>query len=219
MVRIIIYSSQQILARGLESVIDSDPALELTVSCAELAALRLHLANDDADLAVLDVAPDITLAMLHELQNSAPRCKLILWTENIASDFALEALTIGIRGVLRKTLSAEAHLRCLHIVHEGELWLEKSLTDGFRDVRRVKLTLRESQLVSTLVRGLTNKEISYELGITVGTVKVYLSHLFHKSGVKDRFELALQGITNLSMAGISKDHGRLRSMVIEPACR
>jgi len=56
-----------------------------------------------------------------------------------------------------------------------------------------------------LARGLKSKEISGELGITEGTVKVYLSHLFQKSGAKDRFELALQGLKNLGMAGISTD--------------
>jgi len=219
MVRIIIYSDQQILARGLESLIAGDPALELSACCSKLAALKEHLANENADLAVLDLTPEITSAALHELQDLAPECKLILWTNTIASDFALEALTIGVRGVLRKTLPIEAHLQCLHKVHAGELWFEKSLTDSFRDVRRVTLTPRESQLVSMLVRGLKNKEISYELGITEGTVKVYLSHLFQKSGAKDRFELALQGLKNLSMAGISTDQGGLRSLVMEPACR
>jgi len=219
MVRIIIYSDQQILARGLESLIASDPALELSACCSKVTELKVHLANESADLAVLDLTPEITSAELRELQNSAPQCKLILWTNTIGTDFALEALTIGIRGVLRKTLPIEAHLQCLRKVYAGEFWFEKSLTDSLRDVRRVTLTLRESQLVSMLVRGLKNKEISYELGITEGTVKVYLSHLFHKSGAKDRFELALQGIKNLSMAGISADQGGLRSLVMEPACR
>ena len=70
------------------------------------------------------------------------------------------------------------------------------------------------------MRGLGNKEIAYELGITEGTVKVYLSRLFQKSGAKDRFEMALQGLKNLGMAGISTDQqGGLRSLLMEPACR
>jgi DNA-binding NarL/FixJ family response regulator len=220
MVRIIIYSDQQILARGLESLIASDPALELSACCSKVAALREHLANENADLAVLDLTPEITSAELHELQKLAPPCKLILWTNTIASGFALEALTIGVRGVLRKTLPLEAHLQCLHKVSAGELWFEKSLTDSFHDARRVTLSLRESQLVSRLMRGLGNKEIAYELGITEGTVKVYLSRLFQKSGAKDRFEMALQGLKNLGMAGISTDQqGGLRSLLMEPACR
>jgi DNA-binding CsgD family transcriptional regulator len=66
----------------------------------------------------------------------------------------------------------------------------------------VALTKRESQLVSLLSQGLKNKEIATTLTISEGTVKVYLSRLFQKVGVKDRFELALYGLRNLqNMSG------------------
>jgi DNA-binding NarL/FixJ family response regulator len=219
MVHVVVYSDQPILAKGLESLIASDPAFELSACCSNVAALQEHMANEKPDLAVLDLTPEITSAALGVLQDLAPESKLILWTHTISGDFALQALTIGIRGVLRKTLPLEAHRQCLHRVSAGELWFEKSLTDSFRAARRVSLTQRESQLVAMLVRGLKNKEISSELGITEGTVKVYLSHLFQKSGAKDRFELALQGLKNLGMAGISTEgQGGLRSLVMESAC-
>jgi two-component system nitrate/nitrite response regulator NarL len=220
MVRVVVYSDQPILAKGLESVIAADPEFELSANCRNVAALKEHLANENPDLAVLDLTPEVTSAALTELQVLAPECKLILWTHTIAGESALQALTMGVRGVLRKTLSLEAHRLCLHRVSSGDLWFEKSLTDGFRAVRRVRITERESQLVSMLARGLKNKEISNELGITEGTVKVYLSRLFHKSGAKDRLELALQGLKNLSMAGLSREgQDGLRFLVMEPACR
>ncbi|MGC9945589.1 MAG: response regulator transcription factor [Bryobacteraceae bacterium] len=219
MARVVVYSDQPILAMGLRSLIASDAALELNACCSNIFALKEHLANENSDLAVLDLTPEITSGTLHELRHLAPQCKLILWTNTIAGDFALQALTAGVRGVLRKTLPLGALLQCLHRVDAGELWFEKSLMDSFRDARRVSLSPRESQLVALLARGFKNKEISCELGITEGTVKVYLSRLFQKSGAKDRFELALQGLKNLGMAGISTDQGGLRSLVMEPACR
>jgi DNA-binding CsgD family transcriptional regulator len=72
----------------------------------------------------------------------------------------------------------------------------------------VALTKRESQLVALLSQGLKNKEIASTLQISEGTVKVYLSRLFQKVGVKDRFELALYGLRNLqNMAGDSSSDG------------
>ena len=53
-------------------------------------------------------------------------------------------------------------------------------------------------MVSLLSQGLKNKEIATTLMISEGTVKVYLSRLFQKVGVKDRFELALFGLKNLT---------------------
>jgi DNA-binding CsgD family transcriptional regulator len=86
----------------------------------------------------------------------------------------------------------------LQRVNEGEFWFEKALTDSFLSAKRIALTKREGQLVSLLSQGLKNKEIASMLLISEGTVKVYLSRLFQKVGVKDRFELALYGLKNLT---------------------
>ena len=116
-------------------------------------------------------------------------------------ELALQAMSLGVRGILRKTLPTETLLRCLTRVNEGELWFEKSLTDSIMSARRYSLTRREGQLVSLLSQGLKNKEIATALTISEGTVKVYLSRLFQKLGVKDRFELALYGLKNLTPGG------------------
>jgi|GEM_PF-7129030 len=59
----------------------------------------------------------------------------------------------------------------------------------------VGLTPREWQLVECLSRGLPNKAIARELGISEGTAKVYLSHLWRRlpgdKGVNLRLKLAL----------------------------
>ena len=68
---------------------------------------------------------------------------------------------------------------------------------------KVNLTYRESQLVALLAHGYPNKEIAACLGISTGTVKVYLSTLFKKTGAKDRFELALLGMKN-SLYGLAE---------------
>jgi len=55
------------------------------------------------------------------------------------------------------------------------------------------LTPREREIVQQICVGLKNKEIAQTLSITAGTVKVHLMHIFEKTGVKDRFELAMHG--------------------------
>ena len=55
-----------------------------------------------------------------------------------------------------------------------------------------RLTPREQEIVALICRGMKNKQIADKLSITTGTVKVHLMHIFEKTGVKDRFELALE---------------------------
>jgi len=124
--------------------------------------------------------------------------KIVLWVNSISTELAFQAMGLGVRGILRKTLPTDLQVKCLMKVQAGELWFEKALTDSFLCARRVALTQREGQLVSLLSQGLKNKEIASTLMISEGTVKVYLSRLFQKVGVKDRFELALFGLKNLT---------------------
>ena len=77
------------------------------------------------------------------------------------------------------------------------MWIESSLSEhavGALDRRSApRLTPREKDIVHHVCGGLKNKEIAEALAITPGTVKVHLMHIFEKTGVKDRFELAVQG--------------------------
>jgi DNA-binding NarL/FixJ family response regulator len=53
-----------------------------------------------------------------------------------------------------------------------------------------RLTTREQEIVQLVCRGFKKPQIAQELSITPGTVKVHLMHVFEKTGVKDRYELA-----------------------------
>ena len=56
-----------------------------------------------------------------------------------------------------------------------------------------KLSFREKQIVHLIQQAKSNKEIAYELCLTVGTVKEYIYHIFRKLSVSNRTELALWG--------------------------
>src|SRR4051794_10886251 len=177
------------------------------------------------DLVLMDLTAEITFAVLSDMKHAMNRSRIVLWVNNISTELAFQAMGLGVRGILRKTLPTELQVKCLQKVQSGELWFEKALTDSFLCARRVALTQREGQLVSLLSQGLKNKEIATTLMISEGTVKVYLSRLFQKVGVKDRFELALFGLKNLTTGqlpvgekgqrvGASSMPG-LRSLVLE----
>jgi DNA-binding NarL/FixJ family response regulator len=56
------------------------------------------------------------------------------------------------------------------------------------------LSFRESQIVTLIRQAKANKEIAYELCLSEGTVKEYLSRIFKKLQVRNRTELALRGL-------------------------
>ena len=198
MTRILLYSDEPILAKGLESVLRQVEGFELLPTCSTVAAVVEQVASGGPDLVLMDLTPEITFAVLSEMKHAMLSCRIVLWVNTISTELAFQAMGLGVRGILRKTLPTDLQVKCLQKVQAGELWFEKALTDSFLCARRVALTQREGQLVSLLSQGLKNKEIATTLMISEGTVKVYLSRLFQKVGVKDRFELALFGLKNLT---------------------
>jgi len=60
-----------------------------------------------------------------------------------------------------------------------------------RDIVGKPLTLRETQIVEHLCEGEQNKEIAFQLHLSEGTIKVFLSTIFIKTGMTNRTALAL----------------------------
>jgi DNA-binding CsgD family transcriptional regulator len=55
------------------------------------------------------------------------------------------------------------------------------------------LTAREHEVARLVARGLTNKEVARELGLTVGTVKLHVHNILQKLGERNRYALLLKG--------------------------
>jgi len=165
----------------------------------------------------------VTLKALQEIQISSPNAAIVLWVDNISPEFASQAIGIGIKGILRRNSSVELYERCLRSTAAGDLWLEQELSCSLLSSRRVSLAPRQRVLMHFVAQGLRNKEIAWKMGITEGTVKVYLSHLFDRLGVSDRYELALLALKNLSadQSGaadwVASSHGEYAERMAIPA--
>jgi DNA-binding NarL/FixJ family response regulator len=197
MTRLYLLTDEPVLAAGLRSILSAAGGFTLDAVCETTSQLVAEIEARRPDLLLLDLRSDLTFGSLVEFQRRFPAIKVVLWVRAISTELAYQAIEHGIRGILRKTLDPETLFKCLQMVADGGLWFEETLKASFDGVRTISLTRRESQLVSLLSQGLKNKEIAATLFISEGTVKVYLSRLFHKLGVKDRFELALYGLKNM----------------------
>jgi DNA-binding NarL/FixJ family response regulator len=150
------------------------------------------------DVILLDHSAGLKAAFefIAEVKSAAGKCQTVLWVQDLAEVDCFRALRCGARGVLKKTSPVGVLLDCLRAVGRGDVWIEGSSEPHMEGNERrsaPRLTPREKQIVHQICEGLKNKEIAEALSITAGTVKVHLMHIFEKTGVKDRFELAIQG--------------------------
>jgi CheY-like chemotaxis protein len=121
MASVLLCTDEPILAEGLARIFTGVEGLELASSCRGLEGLRETLEGHQPDILLMDLTAGITFAALSGLHEVVSHAKIVLWVHSISTELALQAMSLGVRGILRKTLPTETLIRCLTRVMEGEL--------------------------------------------------------------------------------------------------
>ena len=187
-----------IVVEGLRSAIGRCQDLALVGSSGTFVEAVEDISSHQPAVALLDqaIGSKALIEMIPRVRSRSPRTHPVLWVTDLTEVESFRALQTGARGILKKTLPVPSLLDCLRAVGQGNVWIENSISNqvvGFLNRRNLpRLTPREQEIVALISRGLRNKQIADALAITTGTVKVHLMHIFEKTGVKDRFELAME---------------------------
>jgi DNA-binding NarL/FixJ family response regulator len=204
--KICLLSDQPVLLCGFEHVLESR-GFEIAGSCppahfaSVLESLQKNHAGTGPDALLLDITAGLTFADLAEIHARIPECPVVLWADAMPLELMFKTLEFGVRGIVQRSVQPEQLVESVRKVIAGELQIGFGATsDAPQARRRVSLTPREREIVSFLRQGMRNKQIAAEMGITEGTVKIYLFRLFHKLGVRNRFELARCGADQLQLA-------------------
>jgi DNA-binding NarL/FixJ family response regulator len=143
------------------------------------AAVRQH---GKPDLICLDLKlPDTTgNSGIHELKKLFPETPLAVLSASPAADAEEGCIEAGADVYIEKSAGAQEISSAMRALLAGDAGFEdQSPSDS-------KLSKRQKQLIVMLDRGLSNREIADELGISEHTVKVHLWRLFRRLGVKSR---------------------------------
>lgn len=137
------------------------------------------------------------LGFLGEMRHWSESTATLLWTRDIPESDLVRAFRAGARGFVRKASPWPVLSEALTTVHRGDMFLDPAASTSLRQWSNrgpePRVTPREREIIELVVEGLKNREIAERLNITAGTVKVHLMHVFEKTGVRDRYELAVRG--------------------------
>lgn len=195
---VFVCESQPVVIEGLRSIIASTPDFQFIGGETNLQRCLEGVSRFRPNLVLVDQAPGLRPAVqfLADVKIAAPDSRPILWVSDLPEIECFRVIQSGARAVLRKAMPVASILECFRAVASGSVWVDGCYreTGPKPSLSRetFRLTVRERQIVDCVCRGLKNREIAAELDITPGTVKVHLMHIFEKTGVKDRFELAVQ---------------------------
>ena len=198
MINLSAYAAAPVATIGLRAVLETEADFRVMDTSSSLDDLETRLRDNPPDLLLLEVAPKVDVNALHRIVAITPRTAVILWFDHISAEYLTQSISLGVLGALSRNSSIGTYLECFQTVARGYTWIDREASQKIHSTIRVALAPRERHVVGLIAQGLTNKEIAWSLGITEGTVKVYLSKLFDKVGVSDRLELALLALRNLT---------------------
>ena len=189
------YEEQPVTARGLAVVLADYPDVQVLGVFDKVEQLIAAALAREPDVVLLGQPPSARSLqpLLRRLLAVNPRFHLVAWATEITDLECVRALQAGAKCVVTRTQRIEEMMECLRSAAMGNVWIphggnsrEANGSGGHG------LSAREIQVVELVARGFRNRDIAEALNITTGTVKVHLSHIFEKTGLSDRFQLALR---------------------------
>lgn len=140
------------------------------------------------------------LDALEAVRDLGSHTKTIFFAAEMDTEEILEAMELGVHGVLLKHSATQMLIESIRSVMSGACWDETKKVACLQptmqamreelEKRRFGLTPRELKVTSAIVRhGMTNKDIAHSLKIAENTVKKHISSIFDRLGVSNRLEL------------------------------
>lgn len=206
-IRIVVADSHPLFALGVRALVDDHPALEVVGEATDGEKTLQILGRTRPDVLLLDAALERIggLEVLNRLQSMKLPTRAVLVAAAIDGTELRTALIRGARGVLLKHVAGDLMIKCVRQVVKGEYWIGRDsvadLVDALRRSSRAEdpastLSQRERDIVSAVLKGASNKDIAWQLGLGEQTVKNHLRRIFAKLHVANRVELAVLAMAN-----------------------
>lgn len=186
-IEIMLADSNPLVMSAMSEVFERDPRFSLVATAATAEAflgiaMRVPVAVGVIDWNLPVIGGAKLIEVLREQEN-AP--KIAVYAEG-SGDLPRMAMTAGAAAFVPRSAQVETLLETCMDVAKGKMVFP------FLDVRDLQqdpihqLSRKERVMLEALSKGLTNRELSSELGISTNTVKFHLSNLYEKLSVKNR---------------------------------
>ncbi|MGZ6778715.1 MAG: response regulator [Mycobacterium sp.] len=200
-VRIVLVDDHEMVIEGLKAMLAAFADRVAVVGQAVGAERALRVVDElDPDIVLSDVRMQGSsgLDLCQTLRARRPDRKVVMLSVYDDEQYLFQALRVGAAGYLLKSIGSDELVRQLEFVHSGATAIDPGMAaraadtaarmqrDEFWPGARQGLTQRESEILSCVVNGLSNRGIAGKLVIGEETVKTHLRSIYRKLGVSDR---------------------------------
>lgn len=197
--KVLVVDDHELVRAGMRRLLEENPQVS-TIHEADSGEQALQMASHQKfDLVLMDInLPGISgLEASDKMLTLAPESRIIMVTGRLEGGHIRKLLNAGVRGYITKGSSAEEMEKAMRRVMAGEQYLSPDVAqqvamdviNGDDTNPFDRLTTRELEIISLLLKGLRNRQISANLHISEKTVSTHRTRAFEKLHVKTTAEL------------------------------
>jgi len=202
-VSVFLLAENRLLREALARILNKKSNITIAGSGSYSPNIETVLASLVPDVLLFDPLDwNLGLSLIRHLRDSLPSLKIVMIGMDTDGELFLRAVREGVAGYLLKDAPASEVAAAVRSVANNYAVCPQELCQVLFDYvsrqrahfpnlavkQQLGLTRREQQLVELISRGLTNKEIALELGLSEQTVKNHIHRVLRKVGVSDRLE-------------------------------
>lgn len=203
MTNIAIVEDNKVIRESLMEFIHADPEFHCVCACATAEEALKIIPKHEPEIVLMDIQlPNMSgIDCLAQLKQMLPSIHIIMVTVYEDTERIFKALRMGACGYLLKRCTPEELLTAIREVRQGGAPMSReiarkvifSFQEPVKAAAEVEdLSPRELEILELLAGGFPNKAIADRLGLTDGTVRWHLRHVYHKLHVRSRTEAALK---------------------------
>ncbi len=201
MARIAVIDDHAFFRMGVEAALcDEGHEIVLSIGDGVDACAAVKRAGPDVILLDQRMSPVDGATVLKSLRANRLTLPVILLTNELSDAALLKVMQARVDAIVFKHCPEERLFEALEAVLAGRRFIDGDLIDKSLSLRSGQteepaldsLSKREQQITMLVCQGQKNREIGDQLGMSEGTVKLYLHNIYRKLGVANRTSLALK---------------------------
>ena len=187
--KLLIAEDQSMLRDAMATLLSMEDSVESVLQAKDGKEAINLISTNDIDVAILDVEmPEATgLDVLEYIRSNNIDCKVVIVTTFKRMGYFERAIKNNVDAYVLKDRSIDELMKTINNVLAGHKEYSPELMDNIFNSHN-PLTNQEKIILIKIKEGLSNKEIAYELFLSEGTIRNYISNILTKLNCKNRTE-------------------------------